>query len=816
VQEEAAKARQEAEERERLRKQEEEEARLLLIEQEEQRLKALAQQLEDEGKRLKEEQEAAKRREEEERLRREAEENERKEQDRLRREETEREAEKQRQESERIKLEMQEIERIQEEQRLRELEQQEAARKLEEEAMRLKAAEAEAIARREQEQQEAARKLEEEAMRLKAAEAEAIARREQEQQEMFRKAEEKVAQEQEERRLAEMEQELVVQPDQELHSPAPSPLIDEDSADPNEDGLFDTIDSLRNRLRSMSLEDRANPSPHSSHATLLPSAPQVAHFQSVYAEICESADGLPRDYKNTNAKTAFESLNSEIQESKSPLDRCQELAWLSTKISDSDAALSDLLEHVDGYPVAPVSDLQSNHISDPKNPPEEQLSARVAFTNDLLSSLDVMIDSLPRDSRVTSERERLEQTWSELQEMATDRITNKSRPSTASGHGRSSSRTSSLSASSASSAASNPSSAALKKPMPKTPSQKKSRGNIGLGPSPRPSLLSPLNTPKPPSSRAISVALSSRKDREPKLIKKRSVSGPLVSPNSSVHRSTYSSRQRTSSTTSNAEPETPTKPSFKPPLSPYKTPKPLRAISPNPSEASSNHSKQRSASQSLKSKLSFSQTPRPVIPKPPVRKPYVANPKNKLDVAVGNIVNKMEVAVPIQAVASSSWEDKSGKYWIGDDEDAKLCFCRILRSQTVMVRVGGGWCELSKFLRDHFAHLVEQIPEAPSMGTKDIKWISSSTLGGNKDGEQSSNPFEIGPPRTPEPKGPLPAVLLHTPSGTSPRSVHSSGSPGSPLAPLQFIRKAEESPIRSSTPTHRLAKSTTARTPSRV
>jgi hypothetical protein len=30
------------------------------------------------------------------------------------------------------------------------------------------------------------------------------------------------------------------------------------------------------------------------------------------------------------------------------------------------------------------------------------------------------------------------------------------------------------------------------------------------------------------------------------------------------------------------------------------------------------------------------------------------------------------------------WEDKSGRYWIGD-EDPRLCFCRILRSHTVMV-----------------------------------------------------------------------------------------------------------------------------------
>lgn len=76
--------------------------------------------------------------------------------------------------------------------------------------------------------------------------------------------------------------------------------------------------------------------------------------------------------------------------------------------------------------------------------------------------------------------------------------------------------------------------------------------------------------------------------------------------------------------------------------------------------------------------------------------PYVANPKNKLDVAVGDIVNSLPVDINIQ-VAEDGWRDQSGKYWIGG-EDAKLCFCRILRSQTVMVRVGGGWMELSKYV----------------------------------------------------------------------------------------------------------------------
>jgi hypothetical protein len=93
--------------------------------------------------------------------------------------------------------------------------------------------------------------------------------------------------------------------------------------------------------------------------------------------------------------------------------------------------------------------------------------------------------------------------------------------------------------------------------------------------------------------------------------------------------------------------------------------------------------------------------PKTITPKkaaPPPRKKYVANPKNKLDVAVGEVVNKLPVGISIEGV-SESWKDQSGKYWIGD-QDPKLCFCRILRSQTVMVRVGGGWTELSKCVRE--------------------------------------------------------------------------------------------------------------------
>lgn len=75
------------------------------------------------------------------------------------------------------------------------------------------------------------------------------------------------------------------------------------------------------------------------------------------------------------------------------------------------------------------------------------------------------------------------------------------------------------------------------------------------------------------------------------------------------------------------------------------------------------------------------------------RKKYVPNPKSKLDVAVGDVVNNLPVGISIEGL-TETWQDKSGKYWIGN-QDPKLCFCRILRSETVMVRVGGGWQELS-------------------------------------------------------------------------------------------------------------------------
>ena len=69
---------------------------------------------------------------------------------------------------------------------------------------------------------------------------------------------------------------------------------------------------------------------------------------------------------------------------------------------------------------------------------------------------------------------------------------------------------------------------------------------------------------------------------------------------------------------------------------------------------------------------------------------YIPNPEDQLDVEVARIVNACPVKIKVSMV-----EGEPGKYMFGEVEP-KLCYCRILRSRMVMVRVGGGWAELSK------------------------------------------------------------------------------------------------------------------------
>ncbi|KAJ1561438.1 DNA-directed RNA polymerases II 24 kDa polypeptide (RNA polymerase II subunit 5), partial [Cladochytrium tenue] len=72
----------------------------------------------------------------------------------------------------------------------------------------------------------------------------------------------------------------------------------------------------------------------------------------------------------------------------------------------------------------------------------------------------------------------------------------------------------------------------------------------------------------------------------------------------------------------------------------------------------------------------------------------LANPNDPLDVEVARVVNSCPVSIKVVQAS-----DGRG-YWFGDLMP-KLSFCRVVREGVVMVRVGGGWQELGKFLQEH-------------------------------------------------------------------------------------------------------------------
>ncbi|KAI8977077.1 hypothetical protein BDF20DRAFT_913451 [Mycotypha africana] len=78
---------------------------------------------------------------------------------------------------------------------------------------------------------------------------------------------------------------------------------------------------------------------------------------------------------------------------------------------------------------------------------------------------------------------------------------------------------------------------------------------------------------------------------------------------------------------------------------------------------------------------------------------YVPDPNNELDVRLSYIVNNSNYRIRVKNVPN-----QVGKYWFGE-VNPRLVYCRVLPSKMVMVRVGGGWVELTKFLKDH--HVIE-------------------------------------------------------------------------------------------------------------
>jgi hypothetical protein len=72
---------------------------------------------------------------------------------------------------------------------------------------------------------------------------------------------------------------------------------------------------------------------------------------------------------------------------------------------------------------------------------------------------------------------------------------------------------------------------------------------------------------------------------------------------------------------------------------------------------------------------------------------YIADKKSKLDQKVAEVINSLDMEIKITRDAT-----KEGRYWIGNDADKKLLFCRILNDKMVMVRIGGGWQKMEQYL----------------------------------------------------------------------------------------------------------------------
>ncbi|EJD01433.1 uncharacterized protein FOMMEDRAFT_90275 [Fomitiporia mediterranea MF3/22] len=569
---------------------------------------------------------------------------------------------------------------------------------------------------------------------------------------------------------------------------SPSRQMDKETAE-----LLALIRSLRKQLKSIGLNSVVRPSGashrRSSSANLPP--PEIAEgmaadFQSLEME----AGKLPTSAENSTADTELRSLRLEIEASRELLSRVKQLSRMQASVVLCDTTFSTFLDFIDSYPNCPKpidgTDVDSPEL-DVYETPEERLSAKMSHAKGVFSDMTEHFAPVADDPRAIAEHSRLKQTWEELMEMAQEKING-----LASRAGSVTPYNSSGRNSVASSRSGNASDG------------KRSRySNLSI--SGRDGLLAPSTLKGRRATSASSAGSGSVKPSQqhssrpglpvPKIGSARSVSGPMKQttptatsrPSFSLFNSTFASRQRTSSVSSN----TSSIASVSRIPSGSRIPAPVttrRRMSSTLSEISRPTTPAMSTTSSRGTwsrapRQSFSSFPRASTPERTPRKPrqkYVANPKNKLDMALGDVINNLPVDINVEAV-TDTWKDKSGKYWIGGNEP-KLCFCRILRSQTVMVRVGGGWTELSKFIKDHFSDLFRMLPETPprpGSSSKKEKWISAASLRNAEDANSSGSPDSI--------TRNLPSFAFSTPDGTQ-----KSGSPiSSPLTPIQFIRRAD-------------------------
>ncbi|CAE6429914.1 unnamed protein product [Rhizoctonia solani] len=571
------------------------------------------------------------------------------------------------------------------------------------------------------------------------------------------------------------------------------------------------IARIRSELREIGINALARPSINAP----FPAKSEVDKMRVRFLRLQKERSKLPDGSSDPLLNAELTSLKFEVDNSVILMAHLTRLTEFVKRLAVCDGALSELLNHIDSYPALPDMEDVVYHFSDPKETPKAQMTARLQFTEDTINKLKSCADGLSDDKRVIEESKRIRQTWDELHDMANDCLLEMpSRPSTST----------SINSLSVSSVRRRPMVPSASAPSPLDLSTRRGpstpRMNTSVSSSRAPSLSSSarrpssristrsvsgpmaLSTPKPSIIKPTSTpGTGGLKVRERTISTSSNVSNGFFNPSSRLMASTFSSRQRASRSGTGVS---------SPPLRPAS-----RGPSPSPPSFQTPirggvWSKTRRPSYGGTLPRNFKSPTGPSAPKP--RKTYIPNPTNKLDVAVGAVVNQLPVAIGIEA-SEDNWKDKSGKYWIGD-EDPKLCYCRILRSETVMVRVGGGWVELSKFIKDHFADLFCLLPVISPPRDEEPKWISSATLLEDNEQTPTRRPRSaLGKPGTPEPRrvpsrasvSPgINAPTFHTPPGISPRT---GSSHSSPLTPIQFMRRVEDQGPRAR-PTSPLSRTT--------
>lgn len=445
------------------------------------------------------------------------------------------------------------------------------------------------------------------------------------------------------------------------------------------------MQSLRKRLKSLGLVKISRATDYTGPA-LIGSLPSIAMFDSFSPQllsIVREASCINSEPENPSIAKEVQKLNGEIDESQQAIQRVERLAHFSRLVVLCDNTFSEFLDCIDNFPEQPLNPQNRPAFLDDDLSPEEHLSERLSYTKGIVGDMTEHFRPVADDQRAITEYNRLKQTWDELTEMALEKLNARSsRPPSSSAVSSGRVSRSSLN---------DPVPRSKQARFPRLSVSSRSRGGFLVPSTQRRSVSSSTAKDHPDdveSRTSLNVSRTS-------LHGQRSVSGPIRPPtSSSLYSSTFSSRQRTTSVSSSTSSV----------MSGGKAHGPAGSTARRMSSAFSDLPRIGSPPVPVTSRGTWSRAPRqsfafkrPETPEENLqkrKKKYVANPKNKLDVAVGDVVNNLPVDINVEVVADT-WKDKSGKYWIGGNEP-KLCFCRILRSQTVMVRVGGGWTELSK------------------------------------------------------------------------------------------------------------------------